>query len=94
MHLQSNEALWCEYDDNGVGRQGIWTYHPFYRAVKYILKEQLPGKSSRIRYTQGLIYVTLPPRPPQPQFCTRPNHTHMLPSSDSIGTDSYDTTIT
>ena len=34
MHLKSKEYLWYRYDDNGVGRQQLWEYHPFYRAVK------------------------------------------------------------
>ena len=38
--------------------------------------------------------VILPPRPPRQQICARPNCTHMLPSSDSIGTASATTTIT
>ena len=94
MHLQSNEDLRYKYDDNGVGRRRLWTYHPLYRAVKYLLKEQLPRQSSRIRSTRGQREVTLPPRPPLPRLRTRPNRTHKLPSRDSIGTDSAATTIT
>ena len=52
IHMQSNEDLWYKYEDNGVGRRRMWTYHPFFRAVKVLLKEQLPSQSSSISYTR------------------------------------------
>ena len=51
-------------------------------------------KSLRIRSTRGQREVVLSPRPPRPRLHTIPNRTHILPSHDSVDTDSTATTTT